>query len=692
MLLKLRYVSYQFYFCTHMQFLYPTFLWALVAIAIPIIIHLFYFRRFKKVYFTNVKYLQEIKEETSIRNKVKNLLILLTRILTVVSLVLAFAQPFIPIGDSVKKGNNAVSVFVDNSFSMKATQENVPLINIAKEKARQIINAYSEEDKFQILTHVFEGRHQRLVSKEDALSLIDEINITPSVRPLSKVVNRQKQAVNNKEDNEILYLISDFQSSINDLANYADTTAELNLLPLQAVQEKNVSLDSVWLESPVPMVNQNNKLLVRITNHSDEEAEGIRLSMLKDGQEKPEGIFNIPARTSVTDTINMSLLRAGWHTAELKISDYPIQFDDKFFISINVPEEINVLSINDGLPNKYLTALFKGLNSYNLTNQNQNKVDYAKIKDFDLVILNDIREISSGLAAELDNFIVNGGNVLAFPSANTSQSSYNNFLNNLGANNLQGLDVEKKTVSSINKDEFIFKDVYEYVSRNITLPTTNRSWKLTNYQSRAQESLLRYRDGSNYLVKYIRGSGHLYLCTSSLNNDDNDLSQNAEIFVPMLYKMAIANTKTQKISYTIGQDEIIEAENKISTGDLVYKINGLEEFIPRQTNLGNKILLDVNDQVTKDGFYTLNLDKNKISDLSFNYDRKESNMMVSSSNTMDELAESSKVNVLDGSLKADFSSYINEKDRGLVLWWWCLILALIFLAFETLLLRVWSEK
>ncbi|MFT6338471.1 MAG: hypothetical protein ACJATI_005245 [Halioglobus sp.] len=675
-----------------MQFLYPTFLWALAAIAIPIIIHLFYFRRFKKVYFTNVKYLQEIKEETSSRNKIKNLLILLARILTVAALVFAFAQPFIPLGNSVKKGNNAVSVFVDNSFSMQATQENVPLINIAKEKARQIVNAYSEEDKFQILTHAFEGRHQRLVSKEDALSLINEINITPSVRPLSKVVNRQKQAISDQEENEILYLISDFQSSINDLATYTDTTAELNLLPLQAVQEKNVSLDSVWLESPVPMVDQNNKLLVRITNHSDEEAEGIRLSMLKDGQEKPEGIFNIPARTSITDTINMSLLKSGWHTAELKISDYPIQFDDKFFISVNVPEEINVLSINDGLQNRYLTALFKGLNSYNLTNQNQNNVDYSKIKDFDLVILNDIRDISSGLAAELDNFIVNGGNALAFPSANASQSSYNNFLNNLGANNLQGINKEKKSVSAINKDEFIFKDVYEYVGRNITLPTTNRSWKLTNYQNRAQESLLRYRDGSNYLVKYVRGSGHLYLCTSPLNKDDNNLSQNAEIFVPMLYKMAIASTKTQKISYTIGKDEIIEAENKISSGDLVYKIKGLEEFIPGQTNLGNKILLDVNDQVTKDGFYSLNLDKNKISDLSFNYDRKESNMMVSSTDMMTDLTESSTVNLLDGSLKADFSSYINEKDRGIVLWWWCLILALIFLAFETLLLRIWSEK
>lgn len=675
-----------------MQFLYPSFLWALLAIAIPIIIHLFFFRRFKKVYFTNVKYLEEIKEETSSRNKLKNLLILLSRILAVAALVFAFAQPFIPQGDTVKKGNNAISIFVDNSFSMNAVQNEIPLIDIAKEKARQIIKAYSEEDKFQILTHSFEGRHQRLVSKEDALSLIEEIQITPSVRELSKVVNRQKQAINSKEENEIIYLISDFQKSINDLLTYEDTNAELNLLPLQAVQEKNVSLDSVWLESPVPMINQSNKLLVKITNHSDEAVEGIRLSTLKDGQEKPEGIFNIPARTSVNDTINLSLLKAGWHTAELKISDYPVQFDDRYFIALNVPEDIKVLAINNNIDNRYLTALFKGLNLYSLTNQNQNRVDYSKIKDHDLVILNDLNEISSGLASELDNYIINGGNVIVFPSEAASVNSYNNFLNNLTANNLTSLQSEKKTVSSLNEDEFIFKDVYEYVGRNITLPTSNKSFGLTNFQSRAQESLLKYRDGTNYLVKYVRGKGHLYLCTSPLKSESNDLVLNAEIFVPMLYKMAIAATETQKISYAIGDDEVIEADNKITNGDLVYTIKGVEEFIPGQTNLGNKILLNVNNQISKDGFYSLGLDDERIAELAFNYDRKESNLEVSSASDLKNLATGSNINLLNASLEEDFSSYINEKDKGIVLWKWCLILVLLFLAIEILLLRVWSEK
>ena len=144
-----------------MQFLFPAFLWALLALSIPIIIHLFYFRRFKKVYFTNVKYLKEIKEETSNRNKLKNLLILISRCLAVACLVFAFAQPFIPKGTGIKSGLNYVSVFVDNSFSMSANKSEIPLIDIAKDKARSVVSSYGDEDRFQIFRQQAQLHHFR---------------------------------------------------------------------------------------------------------------------------------------------------------------------------------------------------------------------------------------------------------------------------------------------------------------------------------------------------------------------------------------------------------------------------------------------------------------------------------------------------------------------------------------------------
>ncbi|MFT5765049.1 MAG: hypothetical protein ACI8X3_002485, partial [Saprospiraceae bacterium] len=353
-----------------MEFLIPNFLWALIALAIPIIIHLFFFRRFKKVYFTNVRFLKEVKEETSARRRLRNLLILLARLLALAFLVFAFAQPFIPHDTEVKKGEKLVSVFIDNSFSMSGLSEDVPLVEKAKQRAREIVAAYAPEDRFQILTNDFEGRHQFLVSKEDALGFIDEVKISPSVQEMSKVLNRQLQALNAvASDNQAAYIISDFQKNITDFGDFQDSTLTVNLIPLQSVQERNISLDSCWFDAPVQMINQTNTLVIRVKNHSTQDADNIRLSLRHEGQTKPVGTLSIPAGASVTDTVNMTILSTGWHEAELNITDYPIQFDDKYFFTFNVAAQINVLVINETGPNKYLDASFAGIDYFKITNQ-----------------------------------------------------------------------------------------------------------------------------------------------------------------------------------------------------------------------------------------------------------------------------------------------------------------------------------
>ncbi|MBK6410933.1 MAG: BatA domain-containing protein [Flavobacteriales bacterium] len=62
--------------------------------AIPVIIHLFQLRRFKRIDFPNVRFLQEVTQQTRSRKKVRHWLVLLTRMLALACLVLAFAQPY----------------------------------------------------------------------------------------------------------------------------------------------------------------------------------------------------------------------------------------------------------------------------------------------------------------------------------------------------------------------------------------------------------------------------------------------------------------------------------------------------------------------------------------------------------------------------------------------------------------------
>lgn len=684
----LRTTNFQF-----MQFLYPSFLIALLVLAIPIILHLFYFRRFKKVYFTNVRFLKEVKDESSARSNLKHLLVLLSRLLALLFLVLAFAQPFIPEENAtVKQGQKAVSIFVDNSFSMQAESQDVPLIEKAKQRAREIISAYEVTDEFQVLTNDFEGRHQQLVSQEDALAFIDEITISPEVKSLAQVYSRQTQTLEKESsENQYLYMISDFQKSIVDIDIAPDTLIDRNFIPLQAVQERNISIDSAWFESPVQTVQQTNRMLVKISNHSGVEAESIRLAIDQDGQNKPIGTFNIPAQSSIVDTVNISLQRPGWHEAILKITDYPVTFDDAYFTSFYVADRVNILVLNDEQPNRFLNAAISGLPIFQLVNQNVNAIDYAALKNFQLVIVNELRNISSGLSFELQQYVRGGGNLLVFPSELSNLESYRSFLGGFPANELMQFERVRREVGSINTEEFIFNDVFESISSNVKLPASQGNFTLTDFGNRGEEVILAYRNGKTYLGKYQIDQGHLYLCAAPLNEEQNNLVQNGEIFIPLLYKAAISSGKDKNIAFTIGKDEVIEVNHLQREGEMVYKVKGQnEEFIPRQRIVLSKALLNMGDQIREAGYYEVFLaENNPIEKLAFNFDRQESDLSYYASDDLSKVSQGA-FNVIDLADNAILTASIEARRQGTVLWKWCIILMLIFLGIETLLLRFWK--
>lgn len=675
-----------------MQFLYPGFLFALSALAIPIVIHLFYFRRFKKVYFTNVRFLKEVKDETSSRRRLRNLLVLLMRCLAVAMLVFAFAQPFIPQDVEVKQGENAVSVFVDNSFSMSALSEEAPLVEKAKQRAKEIISAYAEEDRFQVLTNDFEGRHQRLVSKEEAIGLVEEIKSSPAVRSLTQVLARQAQALGSgKASNKVSYVISDFQKNTSDLDNFKDTVLTVNLVPLQAVQEKNVSIDSAWFEAPVQMMGQPNSLVIKVKNWSNEAVENVRLTVKYDGETKPVGELSIAANSSVVDTVSINIPTPGWHEAELGITDYPVQFDDHYFFTYHVAEVVRVLAINEQAPSPYLEAAFKGISYFQVTNQPAGQLDYSRLPAYQLIVVNGLATISSGLAQELKQYVANGGNVLVFPAANANVGTYNAFLSSVPANELQAFEPLERNVADVNTEEFVFKDVFENKSANLKLPVTKGNFRLNNLASRGEEKLLTYRDGSTFLGKFKSGQGMLYLCASPLSPDYSNLANSGEIFIPMLYKMAISSARGRSIAYTIGKDETIEADNAVRGGESVYKMKGTaEEFIPQQRIVASKVFLGVQNQVPEAGYYDLFLTPDSVlAKFAFNYDRRESDLAYLDAEVLKEQA-GPNVSVLTGAAAADFSEVVSDRSKGLVLWKWCIIIALLALGAEVLLLRLWK--
>ncbi|NND34567.1 MAG: hypothetical protein HKN76_18420 [Saprospiraceae bacterium] len=671
-----------------MQFLYPLFLVALATLAIPVIIHLFYFRRYKKVLFTNVRFLKEVKEESSIRSRLKNLLTLLCRLLAILFLVLGFAQPFLKKDDQVKKGRKAISIFIDNSYSMASLSQDAPLLEEAKRKARDVINAYDLEDQFQLITHNLSARQQRLLGKEQALAAMEEIELTPDVNLLSRVLERQKQLLNESEiEHKMLYYISDFQENITDL-DLSDTLFEYNLIPLQAVIEQNVSLDSAWFEAPVQMINQVNKLLVRVHNWSDQKVENIQLSIKREGTVKPVGSFSIEANSSYIDTVFLTLTIPGIQKAELKITDFPVQFDDTYFLSFEVKQKIETLIVNAGPVNRYVESAFGSEAYFVKTNQNASNLDYTSFNQYELILLNELSEISSGLSAALKNYLEQGGNVLMFPAATANLVSYNDFLTMINAGSLEMYDTTGRVVNYYNTDEFIFNDVFERTRGNVRLPTTTGNYIVSNRLG--AEKLLGYRDGKSFLTKYVVTRGNFYLCTAPLDLAFNNLVTQAEVFIPMLYKMALSSSERSKIAYSIGNDSYVEMENRASGADVVYKVTGPSSFIPGQVTHGKQVTLSLHDQVKEAGFYDVYLKEGEmLKTFAFNSDRLESNPACLNLSMLQN-TYGGDATIIAQTQQANLGEFIKEKDKGVILWKYCLILALIFLALETLIIRFWS--
>ena len=105
-----------------MHFKYPEILFFLFLLIIPILIHLFQLQRFKKDAFTNVKFLKEIELETRKSSKLKKLLILLSRLMLMSFLIIAFSQPYFSKNETEANYRNVI--YLDNSMSMQAKDKN----------------------------------------------------------------------------------------------------------------------------------------------------------------------------------------------------------------------------------------------------------------------------------------------------------------------------------------------------------------------------------------------------------------------------------------------------------------------------------------------------------------------------------------------------------------------------------------
>ena len=135
-----------------MEFLYPNMLYALFALLIPVVIHLFNFRRHKTVYFSNTSILKTIEQENKKTKKLKDLIVLITRVLFIAALVVAFAYPYKKNNNAINNNvDNLIAVYIDNSMSMQSYSSEKTLFDDARSSAVKLVENLNQALKFVLL-------------------------------------------------------------------------------------------------------------------------------------------------------------------------------------------------------------------------------------------------------------------------------------------------------------------------------------------------------------------------------------------------------------------------------------------------------------------------------------------------------------------------------------------------------------
>jgi len=678
-----------------MKFLYPAFLFALFTIAIPVIIHLFNFKKYKRVYFPNIIFLKEVREETKKRSKLKHLLVLITRIISIIALVFAFSQPYLIVSSKdIQSGTNRVSIFIDNSFSMESINKDGMLLEIAKQKAREIVAAYQPTDEFQLLTNDFEAKHQRFVTKNEIIELIDEIKISPVSRKISEVyirLNDLEEAKN--KSGKINYFITDLQSNFCNFINIKeDSSVYSYIVPVVSGKTNNIFIDSCWFTTPIQQSGHEAVLKARIRNFSDGISENLPVRLFINNQQRSLTTVTIEPNSEAIITLPFMNNVPGIQSGRIEINDNPIIYDDKFYFSFEIVQKIAILCINGSNQNIYLNTLYMKDSLFEYRNVNYENIDYSAFPLNDLIILNGLVTVSTGLTAELRRYVTEGGSLVVVPSLKADLNSYKNFLTFLQSDYYTELDTSNQKVTDVNRYHPVFETVFEQIPENANFPQLNSYFRISKFSGSNQEYIIRLQNGNNYLISQDAAKGKLYLLAGSLEDESGNFGKNT-IFVPAFYNIALLSIPANPLYYNIGEETPVAITRHNVRKDEAFRIKsttGNFEFIPELKVREFQTELHLQKQIKEAGNYLLMERNNKvIKGLSYNYPRKESFTDFLTIDKMKEVLKNSGLKnflILNDNFRS-LTEQIAEHNKGIRLWKWFIIIALIFIATEVLLLR-----
>ena len=687
----------------------PDILWGLLALAIPILLHLLQLRRFRRVAFSNVSFLKDVQKETQSRHRLRNLLILLSRLLAFAAIVLAFADPLrAPESGEGTTAQQAVSIYVDTSPSMMASGEVGPLIQEAKQKASALVEAFSETDKFHVFTSAFDGRDQRFVTQTEALERIASIQLSSHAPELDAVVQRGLDQFQRTEGaTPRAFWVTDLQKSSHDLdeLNEPDTAVNWHVVPVQANEVPNVWIDSVWFDTPLALKDRPAALHVRIQHDALEGVDGLPLTLSVDGTTEALGSFNLVPGL-VTDTVlRFTHGEVGSHRLQVALEDAPVRFDDVHHVGYDVQEHLNVFHWTDAntpfrQASLWVDQAFESARPLVQLERGTFLPSPQTLAGFDLVVADGLAQASAGALSMMAQFVERGGSVMVVPdSAGVGVAS---MCTALGLTRPRGWNSESGRVGEVSWTHPFYRGVFRSVPSKVDWPSYDRV--LNRTPASLEEVLIEAANGASYLslIRGAQGRGDVYLLGTCL--ETGNLVRHG-LFVPTLLRMAESSRLVESRQFLLGRDQAMTLA--LAPDDMIELDAGSSWSIERASPDNTKALsivpevrttseglrLGWGDGLKDPGMYEVRRNGIVVATFGMNPRKGESELTSW-------LAEEWAATLVElgwsdipvwSQPAAQLGRLVEQHIAGERLAWYFFLAALIALAFETLLLRRWNS-
>lgn len=679
-----------------MKFAFPEFLYALLVLIIPILIHLFNFRKYKTLYFSSLQFLKQVTQQTKATQKLKHIFVLISRIMAFTFLILAFAQPFIPTSKSAAPRTKPIqSIYIDNSFSMEARGSSGNLLSEAKEIARKIVTDAPAGTSFMIVTNELSGLEQQIISKTEALDRIDFINFFSSPKALSAPIKSMKETLNRENSSyAVQYIaISDFQKNTFQLDDLpSDSLGFYYPIQVKAQDYSNIFIDSIWFDVPMRKLNQSNNLSIRIRNIGETELSNVELRLEVDSYQR-QTLFDIPANGTQIIQFNYTDKTAGWKECKVEVSDNQLFFDDSFYFTYEVKDHANVLIVQEKGASENPIKVFESDEFFQINTQYANQLQQQEVNAADVIILNGLNSISSGLYTLLDAALNNQTTVFIIPGNTVDINSYNNVLSKLELPILTKKESQNLRLNKINFEDVFFQGVFDRKPENINLPSVPVIYANSVTTKSNFVPLLQFENQRNLAVRH-GGSKNLFMLYTGLQEEFGKLSEHI-IFSTLLLRSSEISGSGNTLFWMFGDNSVVTAKRPAGFQGALSMKNEEIDFIPPSNQRGTIDMLNFDKTELgislKSGNYLIMANDQLVRKVAVNYSRTESNTTICTGAQINELFQYAGIrNIVMNEITSisDIDQLKLEKPKEY--WRILLILALAFLALEMLLTTFWK--